>query len=49
MRTIVGSFGRDCVLIILFPLYGSKAGFFECNCSGWAGSMNPKPLYWKKN
>ena len=29
MRTIIGSSGRDCVLIILFQLYGIKAGLFE--------------------
>ena len=26
MRTIIGFSGRDCVLIILFPFNGSKAG-----------------------
>ena len=31
MRTIIGSSWRECVLIILFQLYGSKGGFFECN------------------
>ena len=31
MRTIIGSSGRDCVLIILFQLYGSKVEFFEDN------------------
>ena len=31
MCTITGSFGRDCVLIILFQLHGSKAGLFEGN------------------
>ena len=31
MYTIIGSSGRDCVLIILFQLYGSKAGLFEDN------------------
>ena len=30
MRTVIGS-GRDCVLIILFQLYGSRAGFFQGN------------------
>ena len=29
MCTIIGSSGRDCVLIILFQLYGSRAGHFE--------------------
>ena len=31
MYTIIGSSGRDCVLIILFQLYGSKAKLFEDN------------------
>ena len=31
MRTIIGSSERHCVLIILFPLYGSNAGRFEFN------------------
>ena len=31
MRTIIGSSGKDCVLIILFQLYGFKTGFFEVN------------------
>ena len=29
MRTIIGSSGRDCVLIILLELYASKAVFFK--------------------
>ena len=29
MRTVISSSGRECVLIILFQLYGSKAGLFE--------------------
>ena len=31
MPTILGSFGRDCVLIILFQLYDSEAGLFASN------------------
>ena len=31
MHTIIGSSGRDSVLIILFQLYGSRAGIFEGN------------------
>ena len=31
MLTIIGSSGRNCVLIILFQLYSSKAGLFENN------------------
>ena len=41
MRTIIGSSERDYVLIILFPLYGPKAGPFECNLF-WMGQWyNP--------
>ena len=29
--TIIGSSGMDCVLIILFQLYGSKARLFKGN------------------
>ena len=29
MHIIIASSGRDCILIILFRLYGSKAGLFE--------------------
>ena len=29
IRTIVSSSARDCVLIILFQLYGSKARLFK--------------------
>ena len=31
MGTIIGSFERNCVSIILFQLYGSEAGLFESN------------------
>ena len=34
MCTIIGSSGRDCVLIVLLQLYCSKAGLFE-------GGLNP--------
>ena len=49
MHTIIGSSGRDCVLTILFQLYGSKAGLFEGNLF-WVGQCDPLKLpYWKKN
>ena len=35
-HTVIDSSGRGSVLIILFPIYGSKAGFFECNLF-WMG------------
>ena len=35
MHTITASSGRDHVLIILFQLYGSKAGLFKVLYSGW--------------
>ena len=31
MYTIIGSSGIDCILIILFQLYGIKAGLYEDN------------------
>ena len=46
MYTIIGSSGRAYVLIILFQLYGSKAGFLKLIYSGWI-NMNPQPSYWK--
>ena len=42
MRTIIDSSGKDCVLIILFQLYGSKAGLFESNLF-WVGQYWPTP------
>ena len=39
MRTIIGSFGRVCVLVILFQFYGSKAGLFDGNLS-WEGQYD---------
>ena len=49
MCTIVGSSGRDCILIILFQLYGTKAGLFEDNLFWVIQYDNPQPSYWKKN
>ena len=56
MLTIIGSSGRDCVLIILFQVYGSKAELFESNLI-WVGQNDPilsalpppllQPSYWK--
>ena len=40
MHTIIGSSGRDCVLIILFHLYETKAKLVKVICSGWV-NMNP--------
>ena len=34
MGTIIGSSGRECALVILFQIYGSKAGLFEGNLLG---------------
>ena len=31
MCAIIGSSGKDCVLVVLFPLYGCKAGLFQNN------------------
>ena len=48
MRTIISSSGTDCVLIILFQLYCSKAGLSEANYEAKA-SMTPQPSFWEKN
>ena len=37
MRTIISSSERDCVLIILFQLYGTKAGHFKEGSLFWVG------------
>ena len=39
MRTILGSPARDHILIVLFQLYGSKAGLFESNLF-WVGQYD---------
>ena len=44
IRTIIGSFRRDCVLIILLQLYGSEAGLFESNLFYLSGLIWPTPL-----
>ena len=43
MHTIMSSSGRDRVLIILFQLYGTKAGLFKVICSGWVNMTPPPP------
>ena len=48
MCTIIGSSRRDCVLVILFQFYISKAGPFEGNLF-WVGQCDHQPSYWKKN
>ena len=40
MCTVVASSGRECVLIILFQLYDSKAGLFEGNLF-WVAQYDP--------
>ena len=42
MHLIIGSFRRDCDLIILFQLYGSEAELFESNLF-WVGRYDPPP------
>ena len=39
MYTIIGSSGRDCVLIILFQLYGCKASFLKAISPGWVNNF----------
>ena len=48
MPTIIGLFGRVCVLVILFQLYDSNAWLFESNLI-WVGQYDPQPSYWKIN
>ena len=40
MHTIIGSSGRDCVLIILFQFYDSRARLVESNLF-WVGQYGP--------
>ena len=44
IHTIIGSPGRDCILIILYQLYGSKSGLFEGNLF-WVGQYYSPSLY----
>ena len=37
--TIIGSSGRECVLIVSFQFHGSKAGHFESNLF-WVGQYD---------
>ena len=39
MRTIIGSSGRDYVLIISFQIYDTKAGHFDINLF-WFGQYD---------
>ena len=43
MPTIICSSRRGCVLIILFQLYGSKAGLFEDNLFWLGHSITASP------
>ena len=42
MHTIINSSARDCALIILFQLYGPKAGIYESYLF-WVGQYDPPP------
>ena len=44
MHKIICSSGRDCVLIILFQLYGSTAGLFDDSLF-WVGQYDPPPTF----
>ena len=50
MGTFIGPCGRDCVLIILFQFYGTKAELFV-GILLWVGQYDPypQPSYWKKS
>ena len=41
MHTIIGSFRRNCILMILFQFYGTKAGRFKVICSRWVNMTPP--------
>ena len=41
MCTIIGSSGRNSVLVILFQLYGSKVGLFKGNLL-WVGLLHKR-------
>ena len=45
MQTIIVSSGRNCVLMILFHLYETKAGLFKVICSGWVNMTPPHNLH----
>ena len=40
MHTIISASRRDCALVTLIQIYGSKAGFFEGNLF-WVGKYDP--------
>ena len=42
VHTIIGSSGGDCVLIILFQIYGSRAALFEVDLF-WVGQYDHPP------
>ena len=44
MRTIMGSSGRDCVLIIYFNFMAPRLGFLKVIYSGWANNTLPPSL-----
>ena len=48
IHTIIGSSGKDYVLIILFQFYGSMAGLFEGNLF-WMDQYDHPNSYLKKN
>ena len=48
LRAVIGSSGRGCVLIILFPLYSSKGGFLNVIYSEWLSSMAPNLFIGRK-
>ena len=44
MLTVIGSSGRDCVLITLFQLYDTKTELFEGNLF-WVGQYDHLPTF----
>ena len=45
--TIIGASGRDCALVILFQIYGSKTSVFDGNLF-WVGQYDPPNLHIEK-
>ena len=45
MHTIIGSSGRDCVLIILFSFMALRLGFLKVIYSGWVNMISTVNLH----
>ena len=43
MHTVIGSFGRDCVLIIFFNFMALRQSFLKIIYFGWVSVTPPPP------